>query len=268
MCYYSLLRCLPSQSLKKGFVTSGVASVDNWRGEYSYIIFCIINFFWNWLFLRSVNTNVWIFAPPIIDAGYASDGYFLTLKQRWDYFVNLISHIWMRMRLHEFEITLSNYRCIFNQISTLKQCPVSAGMRRVKIYVLSLGVHLSWTQIKYSKLHKNMLHLNYARLKIYYINFIYKLIYLFIIFGSSWGAIFSSAVLKIKIQDQISAVNLMAKTRPPQVPRVPYRSREIPHRDTSDCCRYRWNRWRSKSDSFLDTSRLVCPSLCFRRKIS
>ena len=84
-----------------------------------------------------------------------------------------------------------------------------------------------------------MLHLNYARLKIYYINSIYKLIYLFIIFGSSWGAIFSSAVLKIKIQDQISAVNLMAKTRPPQVPRVPYRSREIPHRDTSDCCRYR-----------------------------
>ena len=27
------------------FIDSGVASVDNWRGEYSYIMFCLINFF-------------------------------------------------------------------------------------------------------------------------------------------------------------------------------------------------------------------------------
>ena len=51
---------------------SGVASVDNWRDEYSYIVFCLFNFFWNLLFLWSLNTNIWIFAPPIIDAGYAT----------------------------------------------------------------------------------------------------------------------------------------------------------------------------------------------------
>ena len=51
--------------------SSDVASVDNWRGEDSYTVFCIINFFWNLLFLRSVNTN--IFAPPIIDAGYVTE---------------------------------------------------------------------------------------------------------------------------------------------------------------------------------------------------
>ena len=28
--------------------------------------FCLINFFWNRLFLQSVNTNIWIFAPSII----------------------------------------------------------------------------------------------------------------------------------------------------------------------------------------------------------
>ena len=50
--------------------SSGVASVDNWRGEYSYIVFYIINFFWNLLLLRSVNTRIWIFASPIINAGY------------------------------------------------------------------------------------------------------------------------------------------------------------------------------------------------------
>ena len=52
---------------------SGVASVDNWRGEYSYIVFYIINFFWNPLLLKFVNTNIWIFAPPIIGAGYATE---------------------------------------------------------------------------------------------------------------------------------------------------------------------------------------------------
>ena len=43
--------------------SSGVANVDNWRGEYSYIVSCcMINFFWNRLFLSSVNMNIWIFA--------------------------------------------------------------------------------------------------------------------------------------------------------------------------------------------------------------
>jgi hypothetical protein len=30
-------------------------------------VFCPINFFWNRLFLQSVNTNIWISAPAIID---------------------------------------------------------------------------------------------------------------------------------------------------------------------------------------------------------
>jgi hypothetical protein len=30
-------------------------------------VFCPINFFWNRLFLQSVNANIWISAPAIID---------------------------------------------------------------------------------------------------------------------------------------------------------------------------------------------------------
>ena len=37
---------------------SGIARLDNWRSEYSYIVFCLINFFWNPLFLWSLNTNI------------------------------------------------------------------------------------------------------------------------------------------------------------------------------------------------------------------
>jgi hypothetical protein len=40
--------------------------LDNWGGGRANIhifVFCIINFFWNRLFLWSVNTNIWIFAP-------------------------------------------------------------------------------------------------------------------------------------------------------------------------------------------------------------
>jgi hypothetical protein len=34
-------------------------------GDHIHIfVFCIINFFWNRLFLRSVNTNIWICPPP------------------------------------------------------------------------------------------------------------------------------------------------------------------------------------------------------------
>ena len=45
--------------------TSGAASVIIGGGVNIHIfVFCIINFFWNPLFLWSVNTNIWIFAPP------------------------------------------------------------------------------------------------------------------------------------------------------------------------------------------------------------
>jgi hypothetical protein len=44
---------------------SGVASSIIFLGGRIHIfVFCIINFFWNWLFLRSVNTNIWICPPP------------------------------------------------------------------------------------------------------------------------------------------------------------------------------------------------------------
>ena len=42
---------------------------DNWGGGGANIHICascLINFFWNRLFLQSVNTNIWIFAPSII----------------------------------------------------------------------------------------------------------------------------------------------------------------------------------------------------------
>ena len=54
---------------------SGVARIDNWgEGKYSYIMFWTINFFWKQLFFKvcEVNMNIWIFTPPIIDAGYAT----------------------------------------------------------------------------------------------------------------------------------------------------------------------------------------------------
>ena len=49
--------------------TQGPRKIDNWGGGAHIHIFvlCIINFFWNRLVLRSVNTNIWICAPPIID---------------------------------------------------------------------------------------------------------------------------------------------------------------------------------------------------------
>ena len=37
------------------------------RAHIQIFVLCIINFFWNRLFLQSVNTNIWICAPPIID---------------------------------------------------------------------------------------------------------------------------------------------------------------------------------------------------------
>jgi hypothetical protein len=38
--------------------------LDNWGANIHIFVFCIINFFWNRLSLWSVNTNIWIFAPP------------------------------------------------------------------------------------------------------------------------------------------------------------------------------------------------------------
>ena len=39
---------------------------SNWGGLYSYIRILPHNFFWNWLFLRYVNPNIWIWAPQLI----------------------------------------------------------------------------------------------------------------------------------------------------------------------------------------------------------
>ena len=49
---------------------SGIVSVG-WKGEYIHIsCFASLISFELHCFLRSVNTNIWIFAPPIIDADY------------------------------------------------------------------------------------------------------------------------------------------------------------------------------------------------------
>ena len=48
-------------------LASGVASVDDWRGDYSYIVFCIINFFVNLSLLRSEDTRYC--KPPNIGPG-------------------------------------------------------------------------------------------------------------------------------------------------------------------------------------------------------
>ena len=51
------------------------SQLDNWGGHIHIFVFCVINFFWNLLFLRSGNMNIWIWAPPppINGAGYATD---------------------------------------------------------------------------------------------------------------------------------------------------------------------------------------------------
>ena len=71
---------------------SSVASIDNWRGECSYIVFCLTNFFWNPLFLWSWNTNIWIFTPPIIDAGCITDYKFnpCTTLTRFSWYVSVL----------------------------------------------------------------------------------------------------------------------------------------------------------------------------------
>ena len=86
-CSRRQLRWLPT------FMNSQVASVGNWRGEYSYIVFYIINFFWNLLLLRSVNTNKWIFNPTIIDAGYATV---------YEYYININQYlrIWKIFKIY------------------------------------------------------------------------------------------------------------------------------------------------------------------------
>ena len=53
---------------------SGVASsIIGGGGHINIFVFCVINFFWNRLFLRSVNMNIWIWPPPNYRAGYATD---------------------------------------------------------------------------------------------------------------------------------------------------------------------------------------------------
>jgi hypothetical protein len=52
-----------------GFSVQRRRNIDNWGGGADIHIFviCPINFFWNRLFLQSVNKNIWISAPAIID---------------------------------------------------------------------------------------------------------------------------------------------------------------------------------------------------------
>jgi hypothetical protein len=50
---------------------SAVASSIIGGAHIHIFVFCVINFFWNRLFLWSVNTNIWIWAPPIIELATA-----------------------------------------------------------------------------------------------------------------------------------------------------------------------------------------------------
>jgi hypothetical protein len=43
------------------------SKLDNWGAHIHILLFCVINFFWNRLFLWSVNTNIWIWALPCYD---------------------------------------------------------------------------------------------------------------------------------------------------------------------------------------------------------
>ena len=61
MCIFRILKkslIASTKALIYFTIRSGVASVDNWRGEYSYMVFCLTNFFLNPLFLWSLNLNI------------------------------------------------------------------------------------------------------------------------------------------------------------------------------------------------------------------
>ena len=54
MCIFRILKkslIASTKALIYFTIRSGVASVDNWRGEYSYIVFCLTNFFLKSIFL-------------------------------------------------------------------------------------------------------------------------------------------------------------------------------------------------------------------------
>ena len=60
---YEKSKRMASKYRKDALSSSGVASSISGLGTYSIFVFCI-NFLWNWLFLRYVNTNIWICPPP------------------------------------------------------------------------------------------------------------------------------------------------------------------------------------------------------------
>ena len=47
-----------------GMVWQCRSKLDNWGAHIHIFLFCVINLFWNRLFLWSVNTKIWIWAPP------------------------------------------------------------------------------------------------------------------------------------------------------------------------------------------------------------
>ena len=51
----------------KNVRTSGVERSIIEGVDIHIFVFCVINLFWNVLFLRSVNTNIWIWTPSIIE---------------------------------------------------------------------------------------------------------------------------------------------------------------------------------------------------------
>ena len=52
---------------------SGGASVDNWRGEYSYIHVHRLSKHSISKKINDAKQDIWIFARPIIEAGYATE---------------------------------------------------------------------------------------------------------------------------------------------------------------------------------------------------
>ena len=53
--------------IAKPYANQARSQLDNWGVHIHIFVFCIIHFFWNRLFLQFVNTNIWIWAPPIIE---------------------------------------------------------------------------------------------------------------------------------------------------------------------------------------------------------
>ena len=105
--------------------TRAVASSIIGSPDIHIFVFCTINFFWNWLLLWCVNTNIWISAPPpppIIELATALTEprvhqYFiitakniqLIIQYPWLYFHKHI--IWtLKNGIHACHIHISYYR--------------------------------------------------------------------------------------------------------------------------------------------------------------